>query len=63
MSSIGFTYNGKSYIYQSEGPGVWSCGESSTLADTQLTCSNGGLDKISHTLPESTTDLVCDSSV
>lgn len=61
MESIGFNYNNKNYTCQSEGPGVWSCGESENPANIQLTCSESGQNKITCTLPNSSTTLTCDT--
>ena len=62
MESIGFDYNNKNYLCQPLGTGKWQCGESPTPAQIQLTCENNGIDKITCSLPESTTNLVCETS-
>jgi hypothetical protein len=62
MESIGFVYNKKNYTCQSLGPGKWSCSQTTQPADILLTCEMDGIDKIVCTLPESTTDLICETS-
>ena len=63
MHSIGFKYNNKDYTCQPIGTGLWQCPPSSTPADIQLNCQTDGVNKINCTLPESTTNLICDISI
>lgn len=62
MNSIGFKYNNINHICQSQGPGVWQCPQSSTAANIQLNCQTDNVNKISCSLPQSTTDLICNTS-